>query len=89
VRTTATTSTTIARPVQQQRDADRVQILQAELDRERERLAQLTQQLRELQSSAPDATGARRPETLALSQAIRRSETDLQALDKELARTLR
>jgi hypothetical protein len=81
--------TTVARQVQQQRDSDRVQILQSELTRERERLAQLTQQMRELQSAAPDAAAAKRSETVALAQAIRRSEDDLQALDKELARAVR
>jgi hypothetical protein len=80
--------TVVPRELQQQRDSDRVQILQAEQTRERERLAQLTQQQRALES-AGDGAGAARPEALALAQAIRRSETDLQALDKELARTLR
>ena len=79
---------TVPRELQQQRDSDRVQILQSEQSRERERLAQLTQQQRALES-AGDGAGAARPEALALAQAIRRSETDLQALDKELARTLR
>jgi hypothetical protein len=79
---------TVPRELQQQRDSDRVQILQSELHRERERLAQLTQQQRALESAGNDAEAAR-PEALALLQAIRRSETDLQALDKELARTLR
>jgi hypothetical protein len=81
--------TTVARQVQQQRDSDRVQILESELTRERERLAQLTQQMRELQSAPPDAAAAKRSETVALAQAIRRSEDDLQALDKELARAVR
>jgi hypothetical protein len=82
-------ATTVARPVQQQRDSDRVQILQSELTRERERLAQLTQQMRELQSAPSDAAAAKRSETVALAQAIRHSEDDLQALDKELARAVR
>lgn len=82
-------ATTVARHVQQQRDTDRVQILQSELTRERERLAQLTLQMHALQSAAPDAAAARRSETTALAQAIRRSEDDLQALDKELARAAR
>jgi hypothetical protein len=79
----------VTRQVQQQRDSDRVQILQAELARERERLTQLTQQWQLMRSAEPDAASAARPETLALSQAIQRSETDVQALDKELARALR
>ena len=81
--------TTIARPLQQQRDSDRVQILQAELSRERERLAQLTQQLRTLQSTPSNPDVAKRSETLELSQAIQRTETDMQALNNELTRALR
>lgn len=80
---------TIAPGVQQQRDSDRVQILQTEVTRERDRLAQLTQQLQQLQSAAPEAATGRRSEAVALSQAIQRSESDLQALDKELARAQR
>ncbi len=80
---------TITRAQQQQRDTDRVQILQAELARERERLAKLTQQLQALQSAPPDADSAKPPETLALSEAIHRSETDLQALERELSRAQR
>jgi hypothetical protein len=79
---------TVPRELQQQRDSDRVQILQSEQSRERERLAQLTQQQRALES-ADKSGGSARPEALALAQAILRSQTDLQALDKELARTLR
>ncbi len=82
---------TITRAQQQQRDADRVQILQAELTRERERLAKLTQQLRASQSAPPepDPDSAKPAQTLALSEAIQRSETDLQALERELSRALR
>jgi hypothetical protein len=83
------TTTTVARPLQQQRDTDRVQILQSELTRERERLALLTQQLQALQSAPPDAAAAKRSEAVALAQAVRRSEDDVQALDKELARAAR
>lgn len=86
---TAPAATTIATNVQQQRDSDRVQILQTELTRERDRLAQLTQQLQQLQSTAPEAASVRRSEAVALSQAIQRSESDLLALDKELARAQR
>jgi hypothetical protein len=80
---------TIARDVQQQRDSDRVHILQTEQARERDRLTQLTQQLHQLQSAPPEVASARHAETVALSQAIQRSESDLQALDKELARAQR
>jgi hypothetical protein len=80
---------TITRAEQQQRDSDRVQILQAELSRERERLAKLTQQLRALQPAPPDPGSAMPAETLALSEAIQRSETDLQALQRELSRAQR
>ncbi len=80
---------TIARDVQQQRDSDRVHILQAEQSRERDRLAQLTQQFQQLKSTPPEAASAKRADTVALAQAIQRSESDLQALDKELARAQR
>ncbi len=80
---------TIARDVQQQRDSDRVHILQAEQARERDRLAQLTQQLQQLQAAPPEVASAKRADTAALAQAIQRSESDLQALDKELARAQR
>jgi hypothetical protein len=84
---------TITRAQQQQRDSDRVQILQAELTRERERLVKLTQQLRASQSASqsasPDPDSAKPAETLALSEAIQRSETDLQALERELSRAQR
>lgn len=80
---------TVARDVQQQRDSDRLHILQTEQARERDRLTQLTQQLQQLQSVPSDAAGAKKSETGALSQAIQRSEADLQALDKELARAQR
>jgi hypothetical protein len=82
-------SATIARHVQQQRDVDRVHILQTELARERERLAQLTQQLRALPPARSDGAAAAHPDAVALSQAIQRSESDLMALDNELARTVR
>ena len=62
----------VPRELQQQRDSDRVQILQSEQSRERERLAQLTQQQRSLELTGTDAA---RPEAQALAQAIRRSET--------------
>jgi hypothetical protein len=89
VRPVAPAGATIARDVQQQRDSDRVHILQAEQARERDRLTQLTQQLQQLQSAPPEVASAKRSETVALSQAIQRSESDLQALDKELARAQR
>jgi hypothetical protein len=79
----------IAPGVQQQRDSDRVQILQTEVTRERDRLAQLTQQLQQIQSTEPEVASVRRSDAVALSQAIQRSESDLQALDKELARAQR
>lgn len=88
---------TVTRAEQQQRDSDRVQILQAELTRERERLVKLTQQLRTTQSASqsvsqsapPDPDSAKPAETLALSEAIQRSETDLQSLERELSRAQR
>jgi hypothetical protein len=80
---------TVTRAEQQRRDTDRVQILQAELTRERERLAKLTQQLQASQSAPADADSAKPPETLALSEAIQRSEIDLQALERELSRAQR
>jgi hypothetical protein len=80
---------TVTRAQQQQRDSDRVQILQAELTRERERLVKLTQQLQTSQSAPPDPDSAKPSEMLALSEAIQRSETDLQALERELSRAQR
>jgi septal ring factor EnvC (AmiA/AmiB activator) len=86
VRPAVPAGATIARDVQQQRDSDRLHILQTEQARERDRLTQLTQQLQQMQSAPAQDTNAKRAETSALSQAIQRSESDLQALDKELAR---
>jgi hypothetical protein len=85
----ATAVTAISRDVQQARDSDRVHILQTERARERDRLALLTQQLQQLQSTPQDVSSAKQAETASLSQAIQRSESDLQALDKELARAQR
>lgn len=79
---------TVSRDLQRQRDADRVQILQAERARERERLAQFTQQLSALRSRHADAA-VDETQVAELAEAIRRSESDLSALDKELSRALR
>jgi hypothetical protein len=77
--------TVVPRAVQQQRDSDRVQILKDELSREQARQAQLSQRLRDAANAAPAGGG----DLAELRQALQRSETDVEALAKELALAMR
>jgi hypothetical protein len=78
--TVSTDRTTVPREVQQQRDADRVRILQDELARERARVAQLTSRLREAADTPGETTSV-----AELEQALQRSQADIVALTRELA----
>jgi hypothetical protein len=81
-RTGASGPRVVATALQRERDTDRMRILQAEQARESERLADLHQRLAAARSgSAKDRDAA--PE---LERAIGRSEEDLAAIGRELAR---
>jgi hypothetical protein len=77
-------SATVARGEQQQRDRDRHRILETELTNERQRHAQLVQKLRAAEA-ADTSEAARATQIDELEQAIRRSETDIASLGRELA----
>jgi bacterioferritin (cytochrome b1) len=69
----------VPRAVQQERDSDRKRILQNELAREQDKLQTLTQTLSKARSQ--DAG----PDVERLSQAVRRAESDIESISRELA----
>jgi hypothetical protein len=75
----------VSRALQQQRDADRLQILQDELQRERDRHAQLAQRLTQDSTNGAMDTGT----VEELRQALQRSAADVAALSRELASSRR
>lgn len=81
----STSRTVVSRALQQQRDADRLQILQDELQRERDRHAQLAQRLTQDSTNGAMDTGT----VEELRQALQRSAADVAALSRELASSRR
>lgn len=75
----------VATALQRERDTDRLQILQSEQAREAHRLADLQQRL----AAARHGSAQDRAATPELELAIARSEEDLAAIGRELARTER